>query len=250
MTRRFRAVVLPLVSVIPVTLTAQDAPPKTFEGAASLGFAQTNGNANATTINVSDKIKYRMKGWAVGQDLAFFYGEAEGKVNANFWNGGVRGERRLTPRLGMFVGTRFDRNVLQGVASRFEEGVGFDVTAIDAKRDKLVLSAGASLFQQTLVPGAVVTFKRNFPAARAALDYKHSFSEVAYFQQMAEYLPNLSDPEVYLLNTESSIVAPLASKLGLKMSYVVRYNSTPPFKNAVQLRTTDTFFTSAITYAF
>ena len=68
------------------------------------------------------------------------------------------------------------------------------------------------------------------PAARVGADYKHLFSEIAYFQQTVEYLPNLSDTEVYFVNTESSLVAPLTTSLGIKVGYVVRFNSAPPVR--------------------
>ncbi len=87
-------------------------------------------------------------------------------------------------------------------------------------------------------------------AARLGLDYKHSFTELAYFQQTGEYLPNLSDSEAYLMNTESALVAPLSRRLGLKLSYVVRYNNAPPVRENVRLKTTDTFFSSGITVSF
>lgn len=250
--RRLVGAAAALSALSVISLGAQEAPPKpkTFEGSASLGFSQTSGNANATTTNVANKLKYRMKGWSVSQDLIFFYGEANNKVNANFWNGGFRSDRRLTSRLGMFMATRFDRNVLQGISTRFEEGVGIDILAIDEKNDKLNVSLGGSAFQQTLTPGTTSSFKRNFPAARAAVDYKHRFSEIAFFQQSAEYLPNLSDTNSYLVNTESSLVAPLIKNLGLKVGYVIRYNSEPPIRNEIMLKTTDTFFSSGITYSF
>ncbi len=241
-----------LLALSSASLGAQAAPaePKMFEGSAALGFSQTSGNANATTTNVTNKLKYSVRGWAIAQDLAFFYGEADSKVNANFWNGGLRGERRLTSRLGTFVAARFDRNVLQGISSRYEEGIGFDLKAIDAPKDKLTFVAGVSMFQQTLTPGSTSTFERNYPAGRAGADYKHSFSDVAFFQQTAEYLPNFADTEAFLLNTESSLVAPLAKSLGIKVSYVIRYNAQPPVRDLVQLKKTDTFFSSGLTYSF
>lgn len=237
--------------LVPVALRAQ-APekPKTFEGSASLGFSQITGNANARTINVADKIKYALKGWSVAQDLVFFYGEADHEVNANFWSGGVRGERALTPRLGAFVATRFDRNELQGISSRFEEGLGLSYKVLDLPRNKFNIAAGASMFQQQLAPGTTSEFKRSFPAARVGADYKHLFSKLAFFQQTAEYLPNLSDTEVYFVNTESSLVAPLTTNLGIKIGYVVRYNAAPPLKDDVRLGKSDTFFSSGLTYSF
>jgi len=121
---------------------------------------------------------------------------------------------------------------------------------IDAPRDKLIFTAGASAFQQELTPGTTSTFKGNYPAARLAGDYKHSFTDKAYFQQTAEYLPNLSDASAYLVNGETTLVAPLIANLGLKVSNVVRYNSQPPIKDGQKLKTTDRFFSTALTYSF
>jgi putative salt-induced outer membrane protein len=252
----FRALVsaalVPLVLHAPSALHAQAATDSTrsFEGSASLGFAQISGNASARTINVADRIRYALGGWAVGQDLVFFYGEADGAVNANFWSGGVRGERDLTRRLAAFVGTRFDRNELQGIASRFEEGAGLSYKVLDRPRDRFTVAAGASMFQQRLAEGTTSEFKRNFPAARVGADYRHGFSTIAFFQQTAEYLPNLSDTEVYFVNAESALVAPLSTKLGLKVGYVVRFNSVPPVKEGRRLERTDTFLSSGVTYSF
>jgi len=246
---------LPLLLLLGVALPlgAQDAAakkPGTLEGSASLGFSQTRGNADATTINVANKLKYAVVGWQVQQDLTFFYGEAEGKVNANFWNGGLRAQRGLGNRVGAYLVGRFDRNVLQGIARRFEEGVGLDITAVSTKAQALTLALGVSQFQQTLTPGSTTTFNGSFPAARAALDFRHKFSANATFQQTAEYLPNLSESSAYLVNTESTIVAPLLSRLAVKVGYVIRYNNAPPVRNRLPLRTTDTFFSSGVTYSF
>lgn len=94
----------------------------------------TSGNANALATNVANKLKYTIDGWAIRQDLVFFYGEAEKRVNANFWNGGLRAERRLMPRLGMFFATRDDRNALQGISSRFEEALRLGISLPHARR--------------------------------------------------------------------------------------------------------------------
>lgn len=232
-------------------LGAQSAPPKkNLEISGTAGFTQTSGNANATTTTLGNKLKYTVDGWILGEDLAFFYGEADSKVNANFWNGGLRAERTVIERLAVYAVTRFDRNVLQGISSRFEEGFGLDWKAIVSKSNLLSMQAGGSLFQQQLTPGSTAAMKRQFPAARLGLDYKHLFTTQAYFQQTGEFLPNLSDREAYLLNTESALVAPLSRQLALKLSYLVRYNNAPPTRGGVQLKTTDTFFSSGITVSF
>lgn len=256
MTLRARHTLLTaLLTLVPLVIEAQATTPKPkpkpFDFTGSLGFSQASGNANALTTNVTNKLKYTMAGWSVLQDLSFFYGEANEKVNTNFWNGGLRGERAVMPRVGLFVASRYDRNVLQGVSNRFQQGFGVNVSAVETPQDKLNVSLGGSFFSQQLTPGSVAKVSRAFPAARAAFDYRHRFSATAYVQQTAEYLPAVGDTATsFFLNTESAVVAPISKNVGLKVGYVIRYNSEPPVRNSIQLRTTDTFFSSGLTLTF
>jgi putative salt-induced outer membrane protein len=83
------------------------------------------------------------------------------------------------------------------------------------------------------------------------MDYRLRVTEVAYVQQSAEYLPAIGDTaSSYFVNTESAVVAPISRNVGLKVGYVIRFNSEPPIRNNVQLRTTDTFFSSGLTLTF
>jgi putative salt-induced outer membrane protein len=224
---------------------------KPFEFTGSLGFSQAGGNANALTTTVTNRLRYTMAGWSVQQDLAFYYGEANEKVNTNFWNGGVRGERTVAERVALFMASRYDRNALQGVSNRFQQGFGVTVVAIEDARSRLNVALGGSFFQQQLTPGSVAKVSRAFPAARAAFDFRHKFSDAAFVTQTAEYLPALGDTATsYFVNSESAIVAPISKSVGLKIGYVVRFNSEPPVRNSVQLRTTDTFFSSGLTLTF
>lgn len=224
---------------------------KVVEFSGSLGFSQTNGNAKAMATNVTNKVKVTLAGWSFQQDVAFFYGEANDKVNTNFWNGGLRGDRTVAERISLFVATRYDRNVLQGIENRFQQGFGVTVKAVEEPRQKLHVALGGSLFSQQLTPGSVAKVSRAFPAARAAVDFRQQLTDLAYVQQTAEYLPAIGESaSSYFVNTESSVVAPLSKNIGLKVGYVIRYNSEPPIRNDVQLRTTDTFFSSGLTLTF
>jgi putative salt-induced outer membrane protein len=222
-----------------------------LEFTGSLGFAQTSGNADATTTNVSNRLKYSVAGWSFQQDVAFFYGEANDKVNTNFWNGGLRGERTVAERVSLFLASRYDRNVVQGVENRFQQGFGVTVRALDDQHNRLNVALGGSFFSQQLTPGSVARVSRAFPAARAAMDYRRKITELAYVQQSAEYLPAIGDTATsFFVNTESAVVAPLSKSVGLKVGYVIRYNSEPPIRNNIPLKTTDTFFSSGLTVTF
>jgi putative salt-induced outer membrane protein len=249
---RVRRAITGALLIVPVTLSAQtDTTKKNYEFSGNLGFSQTGGNADLVTLNGGNKYKYVMNGWTIAQDFTSFYGEANETVNANFWNAGVRGERALSPRVGLFLATRFDRNALQGISRRFEEGFGLSIKAVERPKDILGLTVGGSVLQTTFAPGInTANLSRNFPAARLGADYKHLFSKVAYFQQLVELLPNLSNSEALLANTESAIVAPISTNIGLKIGYVIRYNGLPPVRGGRQLKKTDTFLSSGLTFSY
>jgi putative salt-induced outer membrane protein YdiY len=52
------------------------------------------------------------------------------------------------------------------------------------------------------------------------------------------------------VNTETVAVAPLSQRFALKLSYAVRYNNAPPFRNDVRLQRTDRFFSTTLTYTY
>jgi len=240
-----------LVLAQPAAKPAAAPQKKKVEFTGSMGFSQTNGNANAMAANVTNKVKYTVAGWSFLQDLAFFYGEANAKVNTNFWNGGLRGERVVAERVSLFLASRYDRNVVQGVANRYQQGFGVTVRALEDDANRLSVALGGSLFQQQLTEGSTARVSRAFPAARAAFDYRRKLTDLAYVQQTAEYLPAIGDTATsYFVNTESAVVAPLSKKVGLKVGYVIRYNSEPPTRNSIQLRPMDTFFSSGLTLTF
>ncbi|BAH40651.1 MAG TPA: DUF481 domain-containing protein [Gemmatimonas aurantiaca] len=233
--------------------TAAKAPRKrkALDFTGSLGYTQTGGNSTARNFNVGNSLTYRLAGWTIKQDLTFVYGEANDRVNANFWNGGLRGDRNVAERVDFFLASRYDRNVRQGVTNRFQQGFGLNMLAFEDSRNKVHVALGGSLFSQQLEPGAVAKVSRAFPAARAALDYRYRFTPVAYLQQTAEYLPAVGDTATsYFVNTESAIVAPISRNVGLKIGYVIRYNSEPPVRDNIPLRTTDMFFSSGLTLTF
>lgn len=222
-----------------------------FDFTGSIGFTQTRGNASADNINVGNTLVYKVGGWVFKEDLAFLYREANKQVNTSFWNGGLRGDRNIAGRIALFLASRYDRNQPQGVLNRYQQGFGMSIRAMDDEHNKLSVALGGSLFSQELSPGVVAKVSRAFPAARAAVDYRYQFSSRAWMQHSAEYLPAVGDTaSSFFFNTESSLVAPITENVGVRLGYILRYNSEPPLKGEQQLRTTDIFFSSGLTVTF
>lgn len=234
-----------VVTMAVAPLAAQDTTtarkPVRFTG--DVGFVNTSGNTNVTTLNVGERIEYAITTrWGLTQTFAVVYGRTDGETNTSNWRGGLRGDYRTGRRFSLYGRLEFSRNTFAGISQRFEEGIGAAYAVIQAVRDTLAVEAGGSDVQQRSTDGLDETFV----GGRAAVTYRHLFTEKALFSQFIELLPNLEQSNDYLLNTETALTAPLSSSIALKLSYVIHLDNLPePGREK-----TDRLFTSGLQISF
>lgn len=236
------AIRLLLATLVALPVAAQDAPEVVTKVTSDFGYVTTSGNTQVTTLSVAEKATQSRGRLAFEQTFNLVYGEQDGAVNTNFLKAGLRADYKLDQFFALFVGVAFDRNRFAGVARRFEEQLGLQLRALAAPQDTIRLEGGASVTQQRNVDGT----EQDFPSARVAGTWRHNFTPASYFQQSVEGLPNLKNNEDWRLNSESALVAPISARIGVKLSYVIRYDNLPEptFKN------TDRLFTSGIQITF
>lgn len=236
-----KAVLLGLgVAMATAPAAAQDGPVTKFT--ADFGYVTTSGNTQVTTMSVGQKFNRSSGRWTFDQTFQLVYGEQQGTVNTNFLATGAKVEYKIDNRFAGFVGGAFDRNTFAGIERRFEEQVGLLWRAVMAPRDTVRFEGGASITQQISVDGTQL----NFPSARTAGVWRHFFSNASYFRQSVEFIPNLRNQDDWRLNSESSVQAPISSRIGLKLSYTIRYDNVPEPTFA----TTDRLFTTGIQLTF
>lgn len=223
-------------------VTAQEAPPVVTKLTADFGYVQAAGNSQVTTTSVGQKLTQTRGRLGLEQTFNFVYGEQQGTVNTNFLKAGLRGDYKLVGKFSAFVSVAYDRNSFAGIERRFEENLGLALRAISAPADTLRMELGASVTQQTSTDGTM----SDFPAARAAFAYRHLFSEASYFLQTLEALPNFKTTDDFRVNTESSVVAPISARIGVKVSYVVRFDHLPE----PGFQKTDRIFTTGVQITF
>ncbi|MBI3792441.1 MAG: DUF481 domain-containing protein [Gemmatimonadetes bacterium] len=224
-------------------LLAQTKPAKPVEASADLGFVNTTGNTEVTTLTANYKIVLNTGPWKLTHYFGTVYGKLRDSVNTSIWRTGVRGDRAFTERFGFFGLVNYDKNRFSGVAGRWEQGAGAQWKAIVETEDKLDVELGLSAIQQQAVTAVP---DRNFASGRTALAYKHNFTDKAYFQQTAEYLANLQNGPDWRVNTESSLIAPLSEKFAIKLSFAIRYQNLPD----PGFLATDRIFATAIQYTY
>lgn len=204
-------------------LAAQE--PDTLRLGGTIGFVQTSGNTDLVTLNVGEDLAYVADRFALRQTFSTVYGRSDGETTASSWRAGARGDYRFSPVIAGFARLGFDRDRFAGIRSRFEEGVGLAVRALDRRRDLLELEGGLDLVQERSTLGT----SDGFVSGRSTARYTRRFGagDQAYFQQLLEFLPNLEVTEDFRVTSESVLVAPLSRQLALKLSYVIRLDNLP-----------------------
>ena len=205
------------------TAPAPAAPAVVTKATLDFGYVQTSGNTQVTTLNLGEKLTQQRGRLTLQQGFAVVYGKQQDSVITNYIGANLRGDFKIDKVLAIFVGGNFDRNTFAGLERRIEQQLGIQARLFAGAMDTLRVEGGGSLTQQLGTDGV----KQDFPAARGAAAWRHGFTPAAYFQQNVEFIPNLKVTEDWRMNSESSVVAPISSNIGLKLSYVVRFDNLP-----------------------
>jgi putative salt-induced outer membrane protein len=233
MTQRRATVVAFLVfGAAPLTAQAADTLQLTFD----LGYVNTAGNTDVTTLNFGEHLRYKTDAWVLAHFLTAIEGRSQGVETAAQYKTGARVDRYFSPRFGAYGLGGFERNVFAGIAQRYEEGAGLTARAVATSHDQLSVEGGISFIQQR----SVARVRETFGAGRGAARYRHGFGDATYFDQGVELLANLQNARDRRVNTESILVAPISNRIALKATYLVRFDNEPEpgFKKSDRVFTT------------
>ena len=231
---------LPLLAALCIAapLAAQDS----LVATAGLGFVNTAGNTDLTSLAVNEKVTYVTGPWSFTQRFAVVYARTGGVTSTSQWKAGLRVDRPVAAPLGMFALGGFERNRFAGLESRFEEAAGITARVLGSNGNTLDIEAGATLNHETPVGGTRFTFA----GGRAAANYKRDLTEAAYFTVEAEFLPNFKTTDDYRLSGDVALVAPISNVIATKLTYSALYDHLPE----PGFQTTDRIFTASIQFTF
>lgn len=231
---------LPLLLLsAPVDTTARKPAEVKFTG--DIGYVATAGNSSVETLNLGDKFLVKVGDLTMTQTFALIYGESKGKTVTSITRGSFRLDKGLkTADFSAYTLFNYERNTFAGLASRISGAAGLSAHLLHTDHNKLTLESGLTLTRQR----ATSTKGRDmdFLGGRAATTYTHLFGPKASLSQTVEVLPNFRETSDLRVNTESAVVAPITSKVAVKLSYLIRYDGLPE----PGFESTDRLFTSGI----
>lgn len=222
--------------------------PPAVEFNGDVGFVNVSGNTSVTALNIGERLIRRLAPWEFRQEFGSVYGKTDGKESSNLLRALLRADYGLNKHLALYARTAFDRNKFAGIKSRLGEGLGAVAKVLATDIDQFNIEGGFELTQQKNLDGT----DDNFKSLRGATSWKHAFTKTASFFQSAEFLPNLDESKDLRINTETTLIAPLSAHVGMKLSYLVRFDNLPALNAAgsAPLQKTDRILSSGIQISF
>lgn len=163
--------------------------------------------------------------------------------NARFWSLGLRFDRAINERLGMYVGELVESDKYAGYNQKYNSDIGAKYSLI--KEEK---------FLWNLEAGYRYTIEKPFFGADKKMHYARGYTEVQKLWNESvttkiwfEYLPNLTTGSDYQMNSELSLSAALNNMFALKTGYLLRYDNLP---NPNAVAKTDTLLTTSLVAKF
>ncbi len=230
MRSRVASLVAAAALAVPALALAQAAPPSSPPAAAplvhtevDLGYVSTAGNTSVRTLNLGEQVLVTPAPWKFTQTFSIVNGSTAGVETVNTLTAGLRADYAVGARFSFFGLGHFTRNRFAGIARRFEESAGLAYGVLAGPTSVLDVEAGGGRNQQTGTTGAT----QNYWNGRLAARYRLNFTTKAYFEQKVEGIADLQNLKNTLINTATSLVAPITAGIGLTLGYVVHFQNQP-----------------------
>lgn len=231
-----------------------------WAGTVGVSLISLSGNAESLTGALSVNAERKSPRWIWGTRAFAAYGQtrpAEGgavQVVALNAGGSLRGDRRFSERVSVFLGAGADTDHLKSIEYRYfaEGGTGViwlekkakDFTQLQLRTDFGLRAAQESRFQYYPVPLNVDDI--TLLAPRFGFSFRYLLEKNVGFFQETEFLPNVLGGFRYLVNSTSKISARVTSAVALGLAYDIRHDSAP----AEGKKPTDTSFTASLEVVF
>lgn len=199
-------------------------PPPPWFSEAEAGAIVVSGNNDSESYNAKAKSTYVWDKNSVIGSGRYLKTDSLGVESARNWEAGVRYERELNDYFSLFVGQKAESDVYNGYVQRdsTDAGVKYFLT----KTDNITWTTEAGYRYQVTNPTAGEVAKDSM--GRAYTEYNQKIRQDLSFKYWLEYLPNFSNTEAYLVNTEASLNVMLNATFSLKVAYLLQYQNELP----------------------
>jgi len=216
---------LPQIEQLVMIEPQGDPPPKRWEGSFELGLDGTQGNTETFNFRFGFDAERKTELSVLSLDLDYNKKTERALETANRAFLGWRLERLFREsRFSGFVHGTVDYDEFQAFNVRVAVDTGLGYKLIEAERTTLSGRLGGGFSREIGGPD-----DNYAPEATFALDFEHRLSDRQKLTATTEYAPRVTAMEDYRLNSQAAweVVLDRQTNLGLKLSVLNRYDSTP-----------------------
>jgi len=234
--------VLVLVLLLVSTAAFAEEPVKEedrWAGEAELGFVQTSGNTETTSLNGKLGVEYNRMRWLYGLNLETLFSKDSGETTAERYVGTIRSNYRITERGYVFGKARYEDDRFAGWDYRISEVVGYGREVIKRDDLSLLLEGGPGMRHTKTTEGDREDEFIVLLAGRFAWKFSPNAS-------LGEDLAVEIGEENTQTNSETWLKTTILGDFALKVALNVRNNSDPP----PGAESTDSLFSVNLAYSF
>lgn len=216
-----------------------------------VALVTTAGNTTTESYSAKQRTSYTKDANAYTLSGRYLQTTTNGLETAKSWDAGLRYERLISALWSGYVGYGAEADPFAGFIQRDNADIGAKYFALRQENRTLITEMGYRSTNTQFASRPAATppvvgsqVRENF--GRVYLEYAERLNESLSFKYWVEYLPNFSNVNGSLLNTEPSLNVMLTSIFSLKTAYLVKYRNEVPAgaKNA------DTTFTTSVVARF
>jgi putative salt-induced outer membrane protein len=213
-------------------------PPPLWDVQVGAAFVGTSGNSETSSMGADFLLHRRWPVWQIESTASAVRTSDHDIVKAERYVGTVRGQRKLSTRIGLTTGVRGERDEFAGINGRSIVDAGLTWALVRAPRWTLDGITAVAWTHEAPTVGS----STNDGIGVLQLSSRIPFGTTGDTTQRLTVYPNFSRSEAYRTETEVSAQAAMNSRLALKIGYLLRYSHAP----VAGFKTTDHLTTASV----
>ena len=214
----------------------------------SLGYVQTTGNTETSTVNIKSSFTYKADSKRVYFDLNGLYGETKGEKTSENITSDLRLEKRFLPYFA-FWDVHYYRNPFQ--AYKYSLGSGPGIGKYFFHTDRLYLTGSYYVYYvyNELNQQSYFTHKEREKYFLHHIEerFRVKLLKNLKFKEKLIYKVSSRKSQDYFIYFESSLINNLTKNLALEISYTANYQNIPIGSKIKRL---DTTLSTLVQYSF
>lgn len=205
-----------------------------WTGEAEAGAVMVTGNTKSESYALKTNTSYKQELNIYRLSGRYLNTTANDVEISRHWEAGVRYERTLSDRFSLYIGQKYEGDIFNGYRQRDSSDLGAKYFIIKEGDQSWFTELGYR-YQKTQ-PTTCCTNYDNL--LRVYTEVNKKIEENLSVRFWVEHLPNFTQPDAYLTNSEASLNIMLNKVFSTKLAYLLQYQNTPPSNGKYTTTTT------------